>query len=128
MAINPAIRSRCHLFAIKPLETADIIAALNRAAASEKKGLNGQVQLDPKAAELIASYCGGDIRYALNVLELCAIASDEPVISPELVRQYVQRPVRESTRTATDITTPSARFRKQSAAAMWTLPYIIWLV
>ena len=36
MAINPAIRSRCHLFAIKPLETADIIAALNRAAASEK--------------------------------------------------------------------------------------------
>ena len=93
MAINPAIRSRCHLFAIKPLETADIIAALNRAAASEK-GLNGQVQLDPKAAELIAGYCGGDIRYALNVLELCAIASDEPVISPELVRQYVQRPVR----------------------------------
>ena len=68
MAINPAIRSRCHLFAIKPLETADIIAALNRAAASEK-GLNGQVQLDPKAAELIAGYCGGDIRYALNVLE-----------------------------------------------------------
>ena len=41
MAINPAIRSRCHLFAIKPLETDDIIAALNRAAASEK-GLNGQ--------------------------------------------------------------------------------------
>ena len=93
MAINPAIRSRCHLFAIKPLETEDIIAALNRAAASEK-GLNGEVSLEPEAAELIASYCGGDIRYALNVLELCAIASDEPQISPQLVRQYVQRPVR----------------------------------
>ena len=33
---------------------------------------------------------------------------------------------RASTRTATDITTPSAHFRKRSAAAMWTLPYIIW--
>ena len=92
LAINPAIRSRCHLFEIKALETADIITALNRAAASEK-GLQGQVTLDPDAAELIARYSGGDIRYALNVLELCAIASDEPVLKKELVVRYAQRPV-----------------------------------
>lgn len=91
MAINPAIRSRCHLFEIKPLTEEDILTALDRAAASEK-GLEGKVSLSPDAGRLIARYCAGDLRYALNVLELCAIATDEPVLHQELVQNYVQRP------------------------------------
>ena len=93
MAINPAIRSRCHLFEIKPLQQQDIIEALYRAVHSEK-GLQDSVSLDEDAAKLIADYCAGDIRYALNVLELCAIAATGPQITLELVQQYVQRPVR----------------------------------
>ena len=76
-AINPAIRSRCHLFEIKPLTTEDIILALHRAIESEK-GLNGTVTIDLDAAKIIAEHSGGDLRYALNVLEICAIACDLP--------------------------------------------------
>lgn len=90
-AINPAIRSRCHLFEIKPLTTADIITALNRAIQSEK-GLNGSVTIDHDAAKIIAEHSGGDLRYALNVLEICAIACDGN-ITAELVRQYSARPI-----------------------------------
>ena len=93
MAINPAIRSRCHLFEIRPLQQDDIIEALYRAVHSEK-GLQDSVSLDKEAARLIADYCAGDIRYALNVLELCAIAATGPQITLDLVQQYVQRPVR----------------------------------
>ena len=90
-AINPAIRSRCHLFEIKPLTTDDIITALNRAIDSEK-GLNGTVTIDHDAAKIIAEHSGGDLRYALNVLEICAIACDGN-ISADLVRQYSARPI-----------------------------------
>ena len=90
-AINPAIRSRCHLFEIKPLTTEDIITALNRAIQSEK-GLNGAVTIDHDAAKIIAEHSGGDLRYALNVLEICAIACDGNITS-DLVRQYSARPI-----------------------------------
>lgn len=90
-AINPAIRSRCHLFEIKPLTTEDIMTALNRAIQSEK-GLNGSVTIDHDAAKIIAEHSGGDLRYALNVLEICAIACDGN-ITAELVRQYSARPI-----------------------------------
>ena len=90
-AINPAIRSRCHLFEIKPLTTEDIILALHRAIDSEK-GLNGSVTIDHDAAKIIAEHSGGDLRYALNVLEICAIACDGN-ITAELVRQYSARPI-----------------------------------
>lgn len=90
-AINPAIRSRCHLFEIKPLSTEDIILALHRAIESEK-GLNKSVTIDSDAAEIIASHSAGDLRYALNVLEICAIACDGN-ITVELVKQYSARPI-----------------------------------
>ena len=90
-AINPAIRSRCHLFEIKPLTTEDIMTALDRAIQSEK-GLNGAVTIDHDAAKIIAEHSGGDLRYALNVLEICAIACDGN-ITAELVRQYSSRPI-----------------------------------
>lgn len=90
-AINPAIRSRCHLFEIKALETPDIIQALQRAVKAER-GLNNEVELNEEAALLIARHCNGDIRYALNILELSAIACPDKVITKELVCQYSQVP------------------------------------
>ena len=90
-AINPAIRSRCHLFEIKPLTQTDIITALHRAIESEK-GFNGTVAIEQEAAQIIADHSAGDLRYALNVLEICAIACDG-VITKEIVKQYSARPV-----------------------------------
>ena len=67
------------------------MTALNRAIQSEK-GLNGAVTIDHDAAKIIAEHSGGDLRYALNVLEICAIACDGN-ITAELVRQYSARPI-----------------------------------
>ena len=89
-AINPAIRSRCHLFEIKPLTVNDIQQALLRALQSEQ-GLNNQYTIEEDALALISNHANGDIRYALNVLEICAIAS-EGIITKELVQSFSQFP------------------------------------
>lgn len=87
-AINPAIRSRTHLFEIKAANDADVISVLKRALISDK-GLNNQVSITPDALALIAAKSGGDIRYALNVLEICALSADS-LIDTDLVQQYSQ--------------------------------------
>lgn len=89
-AINPAIRSRCHLFEVKQLTQEDIEKALMNAI-THPKGLNNQVTIEDNALHIIARHSNGDIRYALNILEICAIASDG-IISEELVSQYSQFP------------------------------------
>ena len=85
-AINPAIRSRCHLFEVKALTQEDIKQALRNAIQSPK-GLQNEVNIEEDALDIIARHCNGDIRYALNILEICAIACDG-IISKNLVMQY----------------------------------------
>ena len=89
-AINPAIRSRCHLFEVKALTQEDIKQALRNAIQSPK-GLQNEVSIEEDALEIIARHCNGDIRYALNILEICAIACDG-IISKDLVMQYSSIP------------------------------------
>ncbi len=88
-AINPAIRSRCQLLEVKGLNTEQVKEALFRAL-SHPKGLE-DIQLDETAADIIANHSNGDIRYALNILEICAVASDK-IITSETVLQYSQFP------------------------------------
>ncbi|MFY0757453.1 replication-associated recombination protein A [Metabacillus dongyingensis] len=76
-AINPAIRSRCQIFELKPLEAADIKTALERALKDEKKGLGKYRAVISKEALMhFASSCAGDVRSALNALELAVISTD----------------------------------------------------
>lgn len=84
-SINPAIRSRSHLFEIKSLDEVHVIQALKHACISQH-GLNHSVQVDEDAFQLIAKQSNGDLRYALNILELCSIASD--YIRADLVSTY----------------------------------------
>lgn len=86
-AINPAIRSRCHLFEVKALNEEDIEKAIERALL-DPKGLNNQFKIEKEAKQNIASRCNGDLRYALNVLELCALAAEENIITKEIVQIY----------------------------------------
>ena len=71
-AINPAIRSRCHLFEVKPLTVNDIKLALQRAI-HHPDGLADQVTITDEALDFIANHSNGDIRYALNILDICAV-------------------------------------------------------
>ncbi len=77
-AINPAIRSRCQIFELKPLEPEHIETALRRALADEERGLGKYpVEISEEAIKHLAFAANGDIRNALNALEL-AVLSTEP--------------------------------------------------
>lgn len=74
-AINPAIRSRCHLFELHSLTPNDVKIAITRALNDEKNGYgNQQINITEEALEHFSGSSGGDLRSALNGLEL-AVAS-----------------------------------------------------
>lgn len=90
-SINPAIRSRAHIFEVKPLQKEDIKEALRNAIQSER-GLNNKVSIDEDALDCIANLCAGDIRYSLNILELCAFACENNHIDMDTVVTYANHP------------------------------------
>ncbi|MCA1056260.1 replication-associated recombination protein A [Rossellomorea aquimaris] len=75
-AINPAIRSRCQIFELKPLTTEEMKTALNRAIEDKDRGL-GDYSLDisDRAVEHFASSSFGDVRSSLNALELAVLST-----------------------------------------------------
>lgn len=77
-SINPAIRSRCQIFELKPLSPDQIKKALLRALADSVNGLgNYRVVLNDDALAFFATQCGGDVRAALNSLELAVLSTKE---------------------------------------------------
>lgn len=86
-AINPAIRSRCHLLEVKALSKEDVAFAITRAISS-KEGYEGRLSIDDDALNLISSHSNGDLRYAYNILEICAIGCRDSHIDRELVSKY----------------------------------------
>ena len=90
-SINSAIRSRCHLVEVKQLTSEDIIIALKRAIISEK-GLNNQYTIEDDALKTLADYSGGDLRFALNKLEIAAYTtSADKNISLDIVKSVVKK-------------------------------------
>ncbi|MEK4200818.1 replication-associated recombination protein A [Cytobacillus sp. FSL K6-0265] len=77
-AINPAIRSRCQIFELKPLEVEEIKMALKVAITDEERGLGKKtIEITDEALTHFATSSGGDVRSSLNALEL-AVLSTEP--------------------------------------------------
>ena len=85
-SINPAIRSRCHLFELKALSRDDVKQALLKAI-SNKDGLNDSCTISDDALILIAEVANGDIRFALNVLELSSFICQNNKIEVEDVKE-----------------------------------------
>ena len=85
-SINPAIRSRCHLFELKALSRDDVKQALLKAI-SNKDGLNNSCTISDDALSLIAEVANGDIRFALNVLELSSFICQNNKIEVEDVKE-----------------------------------------
>lgn len=76
ISINPAIRSRTQIFQVFPLTADDIQHAIERALADKTNGLgNYQVDLAPAAMHHLCTATNGDLRSALNGLELAVLSS-----------------------------------------------------
>lgn len=88
--INPAIRSRCQIFELHPLEEADIIHGLK--CVVEKQYLKDLV-VDEEVYALISSLSGGDLRAAYNLLEVAYYASKDYHITKEVLESVHQKPI-----------------------------------
>ena len=86
-SINPAIRSRCHLFELKALNDEDVKEAINKALVNPK-GLDNAYEMDEDAKSLICNTVNGDLRFALNILEISAISCEDKHITEAIVKQY----------------------------------------
>ncbi|UEX91036.1 replication-associated recombination protein A [Staphylococcus ratti] len=93
-AINPAIRSRAQIFELYPLNTNDIKQALNNALNDASQGLKSyEATISDEAFEYFATQSQGDVRSALNALELAVLSASEtpPNISLQDAEDCLQR-------------------------------------
>ena len=76
IAMTPAIVSRCRLFHFEPLSTEEVKCAILNAVSDPENGYGDQdVQIDDDALEHIAQVANGDVRSALNALELAVLTT-----------------------------------------------------
>ena len=87
--INPAIRSRCHLFELLPLEEEDIIEGLKRAI--KHPDLDGII-IDDEALKYIANISGNDLRYAYNLLEIAFFSTNDKIVNINTIKKINNKP------------------------------------
>ena len=89
-AINPAIRSRCHIFELKSLSEKDILKGLKKAIKTEYLK---DIKIDNKTLELIANNSKDDLRYAYNLLELAYYYNKDHQINENIIKEISSKPV-----------------------------------
>ena len=80
--INPAIRSRCQIFELLPLEIDDIIKGLKKACDKLP-----DIKANKDVLRIIATISNGDYRFAINLLEMAYYSSKDKVITKELLNE-----------------------------------------
>ncbi len=93
--IYSAILSRSTVFEFKAVEKNDVIIAVNRAFDFLRDELNQKIEVHKSAVEHIAYACGGDVRKAINSVELSVLSTptieNKRVITLETVRSLTQK-------------------------------------
>ncbi|MFK4566627.1 replication-associated recombination protein A [Enterococcus sp. UD-01] len=97
ITINPAIRSRTQIFEVTPLSETDIKEAIQAALSDQERGLGKYpVVLEENALQHLARATNGDLRSALNGLELAVKSTPEDangkiVLTLSVIEECVQR-------------------------------------
>ena len=87
--INPAIRSRCHLFELLPLTEDDIVEGLKKAC--KHPDLKG-IKITDDALKYIAALSNNDLRYAYNLLEVAFYSSNNKKIDVDHIKLINNKP------------------------------------
>lgn len=95
-SMTRAIVSRCSVFEFKPLDLADIEEALKRAVKTDETLQKMNIRIDDDAIGYFASASGGDVRSALNGLEIGVMTTPPDkdgviVITREIASECLQR-------------------------------------
>lgn len=86
--INPAIRSRCQIFELKELSNEDIKVGLIKASKYLK-----DIKLDEEAMNAIIKLSGGDLRSAINLLEVAFYGTKDKHVTLESVQNINSKAV-----------------------------------
>ena len=89
--IYNAILSRSTVFEFKPVEKDEIIPAIKRAFDIAQDEMKLRFDVEEAVYEHIAIGCGGDVRKAINTVELCMLAANNGVVDLELAKQLTQK-------------------------------------
>lgn len=90
--VNPPLLSRSHLFRLEPLSTAAVASVLKKALQDEERGLGTRhcTASDEVLADL-AVLCDGDLRRALNALEVIVLSLPEAsTIAPKEIEAFAR--------------------------------------
>ena len=90
-SVVPAIRSRVQIFELKPLMPEDIALAVDRAIADPDRGFDFDVTLDDDAKQFLIHSTNGDVRSALNSLELAVLSSSEHHVTLDDMANSLQK-------------------------------------
>ena len=90
-----AILSRSTVFEFKPVESADVVPAVERAFTLLEDEEGEPISREEGVCEYIATACGGDVRKAMNAVELCCLSARRVegvrMVSMDLARELTQR-------------------------------------
>ncbi len=88
--VIPALRSRCSIYRLQPLQATDIEEILRKALNDPERGLDKQA-IDPPALKQIIFQSNGDARFALNALDAGAAAAGGEIISLRVIEEILQQ-------------------------------------
>ena len=94
--VSPLL-SRCQLFELYDLTTEHVLTMIDRSLKDEKRGLgNKNVEVTEPAKKHLADYAGGDIRNAINALEVAVLSSEADEdgvihIDLDIAKECIQR-------------------------------------
>lgn len=97
-SLNPALLSRSMIFELKPLNDSAVQDLLKRALQDLTYGLGAfETQIDDEALAHFIRYAGGDVRSALNALELAVLSTIPDAkgirhIDIQIAEESIQRP------------------------------------
>jgi putative ATPase len=96
-SVNKALISRSTVFKLEPLTEKDIVKILENALSNKEKGLGYyDLTIEDGVLEYISALSGGDVRVALNALEIAALttemdANGEIKITKEIASECIQK-------------------------------------
>ena len=92
--IYNAILSRSTVFEFRPVEPDEILKAVDRAVRVLSEEQGREIVFTEEAKRHISTACGGDVRKALNSVELCVLAGSREegvLVDEELAKSLTQR-------------------------------------
>ena len=88
-SINPAIRSRCQIFELKPLSDENINNAIHNVIS---KKMLPKIKIDEESIKYITRLSNGDLRFAYNLLEIAYYSTSDYKVTLDILKTINNKP------------------------------------